>query len=279
MKTIFSWWHPIALSCTANAEKSAAHSSTSRGNRWMMFARNNTPAKMITVQTARRSKLRFPARPGTGSGIPIGAATVRERLPRRNRAPRPETIPLAITGSSPIEKGQPLPAALLPPTFLRNTSVPVHYRSQRRSEALRFLLHARRFQRAIKHQRSQTGHGAGAQPLTLVAYRPLSGGEILQAEQRQFETVFHANFLEKAREVYLYRALGDHQRGGDFLVLQTLREKAYQLAFALRQRHPARAQEAVGQRFLEPQLAGLDLLQAFHLQFRGQGLAQNATHA
>src|ERR1039457_6373863 len=96
----------------------------------MMFARNSTPAKITAVQAAIRIQLRFPARPGNGSGIPIGAATVRERLPRRNRAPRPEAIPLATTGSSPIEKGQPLPAALLLPTFLRNTSVPVHYRSE-----------------------------------------------------------------------------------------------------------------------------------------------------
>src|ERR1039457_5780788 len=195
------------------------------------------------------------------------AATVRERLHRR-----------VLRLLPPIEKRQPLPAALLPPTFVRNTSVPVYQRPQRRSEALRFLLHARRFERAIEHQRLQTGHGAGAQPVTLVAYGQLSGGEILQAEQGQFETVFHANLLEQAREVYLYRALGDHQRGGDFLVLQTLRKKADQLAFALRQRHAAGAQEAVGERFLEPQLAGLDLLQAFHLQFRGQGLAQNAAH-
>src|ERR1017187_9586941 len=110
----------------------------------MMFARNSTPAKITAVQAALRIQLLSPERPGNGGGIPIGAATVRERLPRRNRAPRPEAIPLATTGSSPIEKGQPLPAALLPPTFLRNTSVPVHYRPQRRSEALRFLLHARR---------------------------------------------------------------------------------------------------------------------------------------
>ena len=109
--------------------------------------------------------------------------------------------------------------------------------------------------------------------------RELPGGQVLQAEQGQLETVLHPDLLEQAREVHLHRALRDHQRGGDLLVLEPLRQQADQLAFALRQRHPARAQEAVREGLLEPQFAGLHLLQAFHLQIRGQRFAQDPAHA
>ena len=115
--------------------------------------------------------------------------------------------------------------------------------------------------------------------LTLLAHRDLPGGEVLQAEQRQLEAVLHTDLLEQARKVNLYGAFGNHQGGGDLLVLQALRQQADQLAFALRKSHPARAQEAVGQRLFEPQLARLDLLQALHLQVGRQGLAQDAAHA
>ena len=72
-------------------------------------------------------------------------------------------------------------------------------------------------------------------------------GQVLQAEQRQLEAIFHSDFLEQARQVNLYSAFGDHEGRGDLLVLQSLRQEAHQLSLSLRQSHAACTEEAVGQ--------------------------------
>src|SRR5262249_40841213 len=146
-----------------------------------------------------------------------------------------------------------------------------------RSEAGRFLRAL--LCGALQHQRAETRHRGSAGAVSLLAHRQLTGGEVLEPEQSQFKAVLYADFLEEAREVNLHGAFGDHQRRGDFLVLETLREQAHELAFALREGHPAGAEEAIGESLLEPEFACLDLLEALHLEFGRQGFAQNAANA
>src|SRR5580658_7847292 len=102
-----------------------------------------------------------------------------------------------------------------------------------------------RLRGALEHQRAQSRHGARA--LALLAGWKLSGGEVLEAEERQLKAVLDTHLLEQPRKVHLHGAFGDHQGSGDLLVLEPLRQQADQLALALRESHAASAQEAVGE--------------------------------
>src|SRR5581483_4986961 len=119
-------------------------------------------------------------------------------------------------------------------------------------------------QRAFQNQGAESGHtGAGA--LSFFADRELASGEVLQSEERQFEAILHAYLLEQPGQINLNGAFGNHQGGGDFLVLEALGEQADELSFALRQGDTAGAEEAVGEGLFEPEFAGLNLLQTFDL--------------
>src|SRR4029077_1501406 len=120
---------------------------------------------------------------------------------------------------------------------------------------------------------------AGVGALALFADRQLPGGQVLQPEQRQLEAVLHTHFLEQAGEINFDCTLGDHKGCGDFLVLQALREQAYQLSFALGQSYAAGAKKTVRQRFFKPQLASLILLEALDLEVGGERLTKNAPDA
>ena len=132
------------------------------------------------------------------------------------------------------------------------------------------------FGRTLEHQRAQA-RDRSAGPLPLFIHRELAGAEVLEAEERKLETVLHPDFLKQPGQVNFYGPFGDHQRRGDLLILEALREEADELAFALGQRHAARAQKTVGERFFKPEFAGLHFLQAFHLKIGGERLAQNAS--
>src|SRR6185436_3945455 len=119
----------------------------------------------------------------------------------------------------------------------------IDHRTQRRAEALWLLLNALRFVGPVEHQRTESGH-RGSAAMAFLADRELSGSEVLETEERQFEAILHADFLEEAREVDLHRALGNHEGGGDLLVLQALGEQADQLAFALGKSDASGAEEA-----------------------------------
>ena len=89
----------------------------------------------------RQAGLALPALPAEGLRSPVPAA-----IPNRKRATvsgcpfQPRSFPDINSGSL----------------------ITGYYGTQRRSEALRFLLHALLFERAVEDQRAQAGHGAGA---------------------------------------------------------------------------------------------------------------------
>jgi hypothetical protein len=75
----------------------------------------------------------------------------------------------------------------------------------------------------------------------------VSGGEVLEAEQRQFETILYAHFLEQTGQINLHGAFGDLQAGSDLLVFQALAQQCDELSFASGQDHAPGDQEAVGE--------------------------------
>src|ERR1035438_5629600 len=63
----------------------------------------------------------------------------------------------------------------------------------------------------------------------------MSGGEVLQAEQRQCETILYPHLLEQMGQINLHGAFGDLEGGSDLLVLQAVGHQCDELSFALTQ--------------------------------------------
>src|SRR5579859_6158431 len=91
-------------------------------------------------------------------------------------------------------------------------------------------------------------------------------GQVLQTIQSQLETVLHADFLEKTRQINLYRPFRDQQHGSNFLVLEPLAQQADQLTLALGEGDPLGRKEAVGERLFKPEFAFVYALQALDEQ-------------
>ena len=74
----------------------------------------------------------------------------------------------------------------------------------------------------LEHERTQAGHGGRTGALAFFGYRELSGSEVLETKERQFETVLDANLLEKTGKINFNSAFGDHEGAGDFFILKAL---------------------------------------------------------
>jgi len=93
----------------------------------------------------------------------------------------------------------------------------------------------------------------------------MSGGEVLEAEQHQFQSILYAHLLEQMRQINLHGAFGNLQGVSDLLVLHSLGQQRNELALALAQHHSLGGLAALGKRLFEPQFALVDPLQAVGL--------------